>query len=482
MLRDLYAKAATLTDTIQKAAARNDQHAVKGLVELGRVNDADTLEGLSALHVASAAGYTELVSYLLASGADVARFTHWSKRTPLLMAAANGHAEVVQLLLARDADPDAATTSKNTALMRASLRGHVDVVGLLLAAGANTGATNMEGCTALMRAAKAGQYEVASLLLSAGADASVRDHRGRSALDLALLEKHALVVALLVNTTTAAAATPPPPGGSVGCEVRLRDRAWAVAATARTSDSAAAEQPLPPSSAPPSTAAQSFEPTFSGDAVPSSLNPPGRWDVFVSHTQRSGVATTLASEIYACFRERGSDVWLDVKMGNQSETAMREGVERSTLVIAVITDVYSDSHFSLSTAKSGGAGRGGVPAGSAAVGDAGASQAGVGFFERPYCLQELRWAVAAGVPLQPVVAAHDKKRIAELLAGCPDPSVRTALAETTVVHLDRSGADYLAVGIGRIAASLAQAARRRGERPPPQPPGHGLYSTSGSTV
>jgi len=38
-------------------------------------------------------------------------------------------------------------------------------------------------------------------------------------------------------------------------------------------------------------------------------------------------------------------------------------------------------------------------------------------------------------------------------AGCLDPSVRAALAATTVVHLDQGGADFPAVGIASPQAS-----------------------------
>ena len=107
------------------------------------------------------------------------------------------------------------------------------------------------------------------------------------------------------------------------------------------------------------------------------LNPPGRWSYFLSHTQRSGRATTLASMLYADL----DGVWLDVKMSDKSEAAMKEGVQNSVVVIAILTDDGSS---------------------------------GNAYFERPFCLSELRWAQEAGVFIQPVVAADDKQRIGEL--------------------------------------------------------------------
>ena len=42
------------------------------------------------------------------------------------------------------------------------------------------------------------------------------------------------------------------------------------------------------------------------------------------------------------------------------------------------------------------------------------------YFNRPLCLQELRWAVEAGVQIQPVINIDDKKRIGEFMAGAPE--------------------------------------------------------------
>ena len=64
------------------------------------------------------------------------------------------------------------------------------------------------------------------------------------------------------------------------------------------------------------------------------LNEPGHWDFFVSHTQRSGRATTLATKLFGSL----NDVWLDVEMSDKSEAAMKEGVYGSKVVLAIITD------------------------------------------------------------------------------------------------------------------------------------------------
>ena len=60
---------------------------------------------------------------------------------------------------------------------------------------------------------------------------------------------------------------------------------------------------------------------------------------------------------------------------------MQEAVENSAFVIAIISD--------------------------------GAGVPGNAYFERPFCLKELRWALDKGKFIQPVVDAADKTRIGE---------------------------------------------------------------------
>ena len=111
---------------------------------------------------------------------------------------------------------------------------------------------------------------------------------------------------------------------------------------------------------------------------------------------------------------------MDVEMSDKSEAAMREGVHGSRVVIAIITD----------------------------DGDPGNA-----YFERPFCLSELRWALDANIFIQPVVAADDKQRIGELLAKAPD-DLRDLLGGTDFIHLDRNDKEYWDVGVGKIRRIL----------------------------
>ena len=66
------------------------------------------------------------------------------------------------------------------------------------------------------------------------------------------------------------------------------------------------------------------------------LNQPGHWDIMVSYTQRNAKAQLLAAEIYSGMLERGK-TWMDVRMDQLNEAAMREAAQHSKIIVAVVT-------------------------------------------------------------------------------------------------------------------------------------------------
>lgn len=108
-------------------------------------------------------------------------------RTPLMMAAGLGHGDVVSALLAAGADVNAADERGFTPLFCACHngdedRGYPDVVQTLLAAGADKEARLGYGVRPLMYAAGHGEAAVVQALLAAGADPLARNEGGRTAL------------------------------------------------------------------------------------------------------------------------------------------------------------------------------------------------------------------------------------------------------------------------------------------------------------
>jgi ankyrin repeat protein len=125
-------------------------------------------DGFTALHFAAFFGGVQVVSLLLASGADVdAHGRSWMTGTPLNSAAAGGHADVARALLDANADPDARQASGWTPLHSAAHNGDLELVDLLLAHGADPATTNDDGATVLSMADEGGSADVVARVRAA---------------------------------------------------------------------------------------------------------------------------------------------------------------------------------------------------------------------------------------------------------------------------------------------------------------------------
>ena len=90
--------------------------------------------GYNALTAAVTSGHTEIVKWLLESGAEP-NYRYANNYSPLLNAAANGHLEILKLLQARGADLHAKTSDGKNALAYAEERKHAAVAEYLRAQG-----------------------------------------------------------------------------------------------------------------------------------------------------------------------------------------------------------------------------------------------------------------------------------------------------------------------------------------------------------
>eukprot|EP00808_Paulinella_micropora_P006940 g64639.t1 len=105
-------------------------------------------------------------------------------------------------------------------------------------------------------------------------------------------------------------------------------------------------------------------------------------------------------------------------MQDMSESAMEEGVRRSRCLIAVLTDEGKE---------------------------------GEAYLYRQYCLDELRWAVAARVPVVMVVDTNDKDRIGDMLSKIP---ADLKVLQGNVPNVDRSHARKLEASIDIILKQM----------------------------
>lgn len=110
-----------------------------------------------------------------------------------------------------------------------------------------------------------------------------------------------------------------------------------------------------------------------------------QWDAFISYTQRNGEYKNLANILYHGLREYNGQkmtVWFDTMMQRCDKESMREGIQKSACVIALIS---------------------------------GSAKKENRYFERENCVNELRWAIEFGKPVVPVIYIADKPQVGRLI-------------------------------------------------------------------
>ncbi|NTV80359.1 MAG: hypothetical protein HGA24_02935 [Candidatus Aminicenantes bacterium] len=167
---------------IHDAVRAGDLAKVKALVAKDPkvVNEKDA-RGRTPLHFASGAGNTEIVKFLIASGADV-KATDPDGFTPLHWAAYEGHGDAARALIAAGADPNARGGPGVDTLGSAFYGRHPEAVEALLQGGLKVQAKGEDGRILLHRAASAGFLSLVEYLLKNGADAASPHDFGKTLL------------------------------------------------------------------------------------------------------------------------------------------------------------------------------------------------------------------------------------------------------------------------------------------------------------
>ena len=155
---------------------------LRKLIESGADVNAVDGESMSALHIASAKGLTEVVAFLMKNGADINQ-PGISECTPLMIAVVNLRLETVSKLLELGADISAVDFEGNSALHMACVYNILNIIGAeLISRGADINQRNNQGATPLMCIAQQGHPETVRSLLELGADVNVVDVYGNTAL------------------------------------------------------------------------------------------------------------------------------------------------------------------------------------------------------------------------------------------------------------------------------------------------------------
>uniref|UniRef100_A0A5S6QMX6 ANK_REP_REGION domain-containing protein n=1 Tax=Trichuris muris TaxID=70415 RepID=A0A5S6QMX6_TRIMR len=172
----------------------------KCLLQFGASPFKPSLDGRTALHLASSSGSSELCYMLVSQSAGInVDVFDIEGRTSLYYAVLEEHADIVELLLSFGCDPSMADLHGRTPLHVASWLGNSFIAELLLRHGANVDAGDRENRTALMIAVWRNNYNVAKLLLQHKADPNAHCFEGSTALSIAAQEGKDTLVQLLLQ-------------------------------------------------------------------------------------------------------------------------------------------------------------------------------------------------------------------------------------------------------------------------------------------
>lgn len=222
-----------LNHTLLRSIMKGDHAAVEHALKQGATANASSQNRYqrSALIIAAAGGYTDIVALLLANGAApeyrdnaglsaltwsvmrgktevttylLSRHVNANTRddrglTPAMYAVGTRNMTVLKALSENGASLDVKSKeTKMTALLIAVENGDHDGVLTLLKLGANVNTPNFDGYTPLMSASESGHIEILNTLLRYGADIGAVDANGMTALALAKKNNVAQIEAALM--------------------------------------------------------------------------------------------------------------------------------------------------------------------------------------------------------------------------------------------------------------------------------------------
>jgi ankyrin repeat protein len=126
--------------------------------------------GLSAVYLAAAMGFSEITQLLLDAGAVFDKDDKWAANQLLACASDGERTQTLKLFLQMGVSPNTRGLDKKTALIQATSNGSLECMKILLRAGADIHLRDSENRTPLGVACEQGSVHAASILLEAGAD------------------------------------------------------------------------------------------------------------------------------------------------------------------------------------------------------------------------------------------------------------------------------------------------------------------------
>jgi ankyrin repeat protein len=166
--------AAAAHSDVADAAMRGDRVEVQKLVQQHSDVNAPQGDGATALHWAVFHSDKELVSLLLAAGANPKAANH-DGSTPMWLASINGDAAILTALIKAGASANEKLPLDRTPLMAAARTGKVDAIKVLVDSGADVNAKEtLRGTTPIMWAADEGHAAAIQFLIQHGADINAK--------------------------------------------------------------------------------------------------------------------------------------------------------------------------------------------------------------------------------------------------------------------------------------------------------------------
>lgn len=123
-------------------------------------------------------------------------------RTSLHLAAAAGHTQIVQLLIDQGANVSSCDMNDSTPLHEAAAYNHYHCVDILLQSQAPLNQFDGKHNTPLHRASQHGHWNIVRLLLNSNADVRLINSEGYNSLEVAILNNHQLTVREFLNHKT----------------------------------------------------------------------------------------------------------------------------------------------------------------------------------------------------------------------------------------------------------------------------------------
>jgi uncharacterized protein len=166
-IRDLLLAGGAILD-LHDAAASGNLNRVKELIEENpSLSRSFSPDGFPVVALAAVFGHLDVARYLAEHGADVnAPATNGSGYNALTGAVASGHTQIVDWLLKSGADPNYRYGPGYSPLLTAAANGHLEILKLLLAHGADLHATSNDAKSALTLATERNHPAVAEFLKS----------------------------------------------------------------------------------------------------------------------------------------------------------------------------------------------------------------------------------------------------------------------------------------------------------------------------